>query len=68
MEKKIIYANVDLVEDESKFNFDVFNFLTSEEKLKEAELKGMDIYDSVEAFAEAFNNGYISDLGYMFVV
>ena len=67
MEKKIIYVNVDLVEDESKFNFDVFNFLTSEEKLKEAELKGMDIY-GVEAFAEAFNNGYISDLGYLFVI
>lgn len=60
MEKKILYVN-------PNSEFDYFG-LSQEEMLAQAKKDiDADIY-SIEAFAQAFNDELISDLGYSFVI
>lgn len=68
MDKKIIYVSPTTAESD-EFSFDEFSRLPDDEKLHVAKnSNGMYIYGNAEAFAYAFNNEFISDLGYIFVV
>lgn len=61
--KKIIYVEPSCEEPCT------FKRLSDEEKLHIAKNENlMHIYDTIEDFAEAFNNFYVSDEGYMYIV
>ena len=67
MEKKVIYIESDYI-DRDEFSYDGFDKLTNDEKLKVANNNNNMIVYSLEGFQDAFNDGIISDLGYIFIV
>lgn len=64
--KKIVYVNQVNENDYRILSEKEFTQKEFEDFLKDDE--NVYIYNTIEDFASAFNNGYISDLGYMCVV
>lgn len=67
MERKVIYIESDYIDTDEFLSYD-FDKLTNDEKLKVANNDNNMIVYSLEGFMDAFNEGFISDLGYIFIV
>ena len=62
--KKVIYIDPNCED----FSLEEFEHTPNDEKLHIAKnTNGMHVY-SLDGFQEAFNNEYISDLGYIFII